>query len=796
MTAALAATTAAHPRRAPASQRALLAALALVILCTYAFTAVGVLNRRVERQREVTGHAFAISDLFPRWLGAQAMLTGVSPFSEEFRADLHRAYYGEVRSREWERDTFRNICEFFYPPFVLVPLLPLLWLPFEVVRWLATAGLAGAIAAGVLLWLRHAGFALRREWAGAVAALAVIFYPSLDAILLQQLTGLVFLYVVAAVYLAGRGRHAPAGALLALAMIKPQSALIPAACLLFWSLWRRERHPLVATFAVVMAAQLALAEWLVPGWVPEFLAANARYREYNTIGFWLPGQLLGSDLLGAALIAAPLAALLAWGWWRARALPLASSPAINLVALTFVSGVILMPDISYYNKVLLLPAVALAVMVSHQGVARLRVTSRLVSLNLWAPVAGFALVGIARVLWGNHGAALGAWEVVARASEAHTLLLPLLVLPAAVVRVLPQRSEAVTANRFISGPRPETADSSLLRVALSSRSAPVVVSLVMSLALLVPATRTASYHFDESQYVWSAAYFGGRLARLDLSAGGSDHNIDPGWQPLSYWALTQPMGTRFVYALAMGITGVTAPPLPYMFDSPEHQGADTYVGAETLGVTRLMAVVCAALGLALLAARWGWRGTLALGLLAVPHVREDLARAWAEGPLLLGASACAVTFRTRWFPMVSGAVATLKLTALAAWPLVFLFHPIGRTRFARTLSLGVALGVWSLLTPPSWFAGGPVYLVVMALSRLSEYSGQSTTYSGPLGLFFPSRYLLPIEFGVVMLLITMGPTVAGSISRLCKKVSPTPLPAPVPGHAPAVTHACSVEGAS
>ncbi len=414
------------PHRTSLAPRSILTLLVVALLLAYCATAVQVLNRRVERQRDVTGHAFAISDLFPRWYGAQAMLAGVSPYSETFRADLHREYYGEPKTREWERDTFRNICEFFYPPFVLLPLVPLLWLPFEVVRWLATAAIAGPIGAGVLLWLRHAGITLSRPRAAGVAALAVVFYPSLDAILLQQLTGLVFLYVIAAVFLAGRNRHAAAGALLALAMIKPQSALIPAACLLFWALWQRDRRPMLLSFAAVMAAQLALAEWLVPGWIFEFIAANARYREYNTIGFWLPGQLLGSDPLGAVLIAAPLVALLAWGWWRVRALPLSAAPAVRVVALTFVAGVILMPDISYYNKIFLLPAVAFVVRHAEVTGVSARLGRRLLLLALGVPVLLFPLATAVSRLATEP--ASPAAEALGTAAEAWFLLLPIIVL--------------------------------------------------------------------------------------------------------------------------------------------------------------------------------------------------------------------------------------------------------------------------------------------------------------------------------------------------------------------------------
>ena len=143
----------------------------------------------------------------------------------------------------------------------------------------------------------------------------------------------------------------------------------------------------------------------------------------------------------------------------------------------------------------------------------------------------------------------------------------------------------------------------------------------------------------------------------------------PGWDLGGYWALTQPMGGRFIYALAMGLTGAAAPTRAW--DYRGDQPADTMVPPESLPVVRLAAVLCAALGLALVALRFSWRGSAAAALLLlIPHARADLTRAWAEGPLLLGLGLCAVAFGTRWFGVACGLPATATLTAVGLWPLL------------------------------------------------------------------------------------------------------------------------------
>jgi hypothetical protein len=166
-----------------------------------------------------------------------------------------------------------------------------------------------------------------------------------------------------------------------------------------------------------MAAQLLLAEILVPGWIGAFIAAGQRYSEFNRIGYWLPGFLLHDTALGAALIAAPLALLLAWRWWRCRLAPLTAPATLLTAAATFGAVVVLLPDISYYNKVFLLPALLTLATVRPQPTLLGRAALQVVDFYVLAPALAVAVVGCTR--WyaaapgvsGNSGSAPGA-EVV------------------------------------------------------------------------------------------------------------------------------------------------------------------------------------------------------------------------------------------------------------------------------------------------------------------------------------------------------------------------------------------------
>jgi hypothetical protein len=152
-------------------------------------------------------------------------------------------------------------------------------------------------------------------------------------------------------------------------------------------------------------------------------------------------------------------------------------------------------------------------------------------------------------------------------------------------------------------------------------------------------------------------------------------------------------------------------------------------------------------GMGLLAWRCGWIGVAAAALvLLIPAVRADLVRAWAEGPLLLGIGLVASALGRRGFGAACAVAATFKLTALIFWPLLLWPRWGGRRRgqFAACLAL------WTLLTPPAWFGGGPLYLVPMLVKRDMAYAAQSALagspgYEGLGGWFLPTRYLWPFE---------------------------------------------------
>lgn len=282
------------------------------------------------------------------------------------------------------------------------------------------------------------------------------------------------------------------------------------------------------------------------------------------------------------------------------------------------------------------------------------------------------------------------------------------------------------------------------------RLLPAIIAFLLTIAALMPSALTLPPNGDERMDAWSSGYYGALLARLDFSSVASDLQSDPKWSPYSGWAQTQPMGGRFLHALAIGISGAPV---------PVYAGNDTYIASQTILAMRLETILAAAIGLALICYRFGWPAVAAsVMFLLIPSVRDDLMRAWREGQLLMGFGLIAVAYGSRWLPSACGFAAALKLTALGAWPLMFLPAAVGHWPRLRLIGpLLAALITWSALNPPSWFAGGPSFLVTMILYRASEYMGQSSTVGGPLGLFLPSRYLWPVELTALMAVCVAAP---------------------------------------
>jgi hypothetical protein len=161
-----------------------------------------------------------------------------------------------------------------------------------------------------------------------------------------------------------------AGALLAVATIKPQVTALLVAGLALWVLghWRA-RQGLAWGFLGTLAVLMGGAFLLLPGWLGDFRAALAAYQQYTNghslLWIWADvglGRLFpaGVEPVTNAL-AAGLVALALGVWWQARRAAAGTFPFARVLALTLAITLLIIPTWAPYNQPVLLPAILLLV---------------------------------------------------------------------------------------------------------------------------------------------------------------------------------------------------------------------------------------------------------------------------------------------------------------------------------------------------------------------------------------------------------------------------------------------------
>jgi len=297
-----------------------------------------------------------LSDLYPRGLGARELLLHHrDPDSAEVTREIQIGYYGRPLDPSRPDDP-KDQVGFVYPVYVVFLIAPTVHLPFQNVQTVFRVLLWLLSAASVLLWLRFLQWRPSAPILAALLIMTISGFPVVQGIKLQQLTLVVEVMIAGSAALLAGGHLFLAGILLALATIKPQIAVLPAAWLLLWSAsqWR-ERQRLFWGFAFTISLLMGGAECILPGWITSFCQAMLAYRHYAGGGEL---DLLLTPKWGTVLTVLALLGL-AGVCWRLRKYP-AHSPEFDLVfSLLLAMTLVVIPMASPYNQVLMLPGVFL-----------------------------------------------------------------------------------------------------------------------------------------------------------------------------------------------------------------------------------------------------------------------------------------------------------------------------------------------------------------------------------------------------------------------------------------------------
>jgi hypothetical protein len=291
------------PSPAPPSPRLLQQAIFIVILLALVF---GGLVFAVHHL--LADNTLGI-DLFVFWSSGRAMLfEGRSPYDPEINQQVQLAIFGRLA------EPGEDPMLYAFPPYGLLPVLPLLALPFD---WAQACWFVFYLLTACSL--PYLLFPSAPRW--LILTLALL-YPVTFALILGNyvfLIGLILLFTCVLVVIPpdpARKWQILAGILLAWTTIKPQFVWLYLGFLALYSL-RCRRWALAASFCAALSVMLIFSWLFVPTWLTDWLRQVQDYAHTNqveSIAYSFLRMVLPAGWLGPANLAALLIFLGATTW--------------------------------------------------------------------------------------------------------------------------------------------------------------------------------------------------------------------------------------------------------------------------------------------------------------------------------------------------------------------------------------------------------------------------------------------------------------------------------------------------
>ncbi len=275
------------------------------------FAAQTLLTRQV-----FTSRYPGANDFYPRWAGGCRLLwEGEDPYSEEITREIQLGVYGRPAVEGEDQVAFA------YPLYVLAVTWPTcLSRDFSTVQAVWMTFNLHLLMAGTILMKRIAGWGAKGALWLSTLVWSIFVYPNARALLLGQLSILVFVLIALSLWGLTEDHGIVAGAALAGATIKPQMSLLIVLWLLLWAGGTGRRRFLLG-FAGTMLAFLAGSWLLQPDWLAGFLRQLRRYPSYTELasGIWIMTRYyLGAPRIVDLTLTGAAIGLLAWQWisWR------------------------------------------------------------------------------------------------------------------------------------------------------------------------------------------------------------------------------------------------------------------------------------------------------------------------------------------------------------------------------------------------------------------------------------------------------------------------------------------------
>ena len=324
------------------------------------------------------------SDLYaPWWAAHELLLHRRNPYSPEIAHEIQTVIYGAPSTPDSPDDPAGIGGGFAYPPYAVLLLWPTVYLSFSQAQKIFLGVSLLATLLSLALWLRILRFRPSPLLWLTIALFTLGSFPALQAMKLQNLSVIAAALIAVALFLLAANHLVVAGIFLAVSTFKPQFTIALVLWLALWTLsdWRRRRS-LAWSFLAALLLLILLSEWLVPGWIRDFLNVLHAYRHYtyghSLLDLWFPppwGLLVAACLLLSALA-------LSWGQ---RSRPADSFPLLTVTSFLLAVTLIVIPTLAPHAQLLLLPG--FLCLLRSQSSVLLGKVPRLVLASTWALLA-------------------------------------------------------------------------------------------------------------------------------------------------------------------------------------------------------------------------------------------------------------------------------------------------------------------------------------------------------------------------------------------------------------------------
>lgn len=166
---------------------------------------------------------------------------------------------------------------FFYPAYLIVFILPLVWLQYPLAHFIWLLIIQLLLIIGIFIMYRELKWPNSINQFTALLLLSVVFIPNIQNTIWGQFNTIAVISL-ALVYVNLLQKHyLLAGILTTGLTFKPQEMLLTVLFLLFWALVQRERWKLIIGFTLGMFALYSFAYMFEPNWVNHFIEGIRAY---------------------------------------------------------------------------------------------------------------------------------------------------------------------------------------------------------------------------------------------------------------------------------------------------------------------------------------------------------------------------------------------------------------------------------------------------------------------------------------------------------------------------------------